>query len=124
MKKSILTALISFGMICMPAACLTAYAATNTAKTVKISQQNTRGMWAPETLSGKITMVDPARSLVIVQDSNGVPFDIMVNRSTRIQSANGSLNLDTLNSDVNHNASITFIPERRGDIAKTINVSR
>jgi len=69
-------------------------------------------------------MVDPARKLVVVQDSSGVPFDMVVSQSTRIKSASGPINWNDLNSDLNRNASIQFVPERRGDVAQTINVSK
>jgi hypothetical protein len=120
MRKSILTALAAVAMVCLPVAGATA---TN-AKVTKTAQHANNQMWQPETLSGKITMVDPALKLVVVQDSSGVPFDIKVSSSTRIKSANGMLNLSDLNSDLNRNASINFVPESRGDIAKTINVSQ
>jgi hypothetical protein len=120
MRKSILTALAAVAMVCIPATCATA---TNT-KVTKTAQHSNNQMWRPETLSGKITMVDPALKLVVVQDSSGVPFDIKINASTHIKSANGMLNLSDLNSDSNRNASIKFVPESRGDIAETINVSQ
>ena len=69
-------------------------------------------------------MVDPARKLVVVQDLSGVPFDMVVSRSTRIKSASGTVKLSDLNSDLNRNSSIRFVPERHGDVAKTINVSQ
>jgi hypothetical protein len=107
-------------MACLPATCATA---TNT-KVTKPAQHSGNQVWRPETLSGKITMVDPALKLIVVQDSSGVPFDIKVNGSTHIKSANGMLNLSDLNSHLNRNASVKFVPESRGDIAKTINVSQ
>lgn len=114
------TALASFSM---------AYAKTTVVKTAnvkaaKANLQPTHAVWRPETLSGKITMVDPARKLVVLQGSDGVPFDMVVNRSTRIKSATGTLNWNDLNSDLNRNASIRFVPEGRGDIAQTITVTQ
>jgi hypothetical protein len=123
MKQSVLIALTTAGLVLIPATCLAA-SATNAPKATKTSQQTLHRTWHPETLSGKITMVDPALKLVVLQDPSGVPFDIVVNRSTHIKSANGSLSLKDLSSDVNRDASIKFIPESRGDIAETINVSQ
>jgi hypothetical protein len=120
MRKSILTALAAVAMVCIPATCATA---ANT-KVTKTAQHSNNQMWRLETLSGKITMVEPALKLIVVQDSSGVPFDIKVSSSTRIKSANGMLSLRDLNSDVNRVASVKFVPESRGDIAKTINVSQ
>jgi hypothetical protein len=122
MTKSILIALAAAAMVAIPATC--ASTAATTTKAAKTAHRSTRDMWPAETLSGKITMVDPASHLVVVQDSSGVPFDIVVNRSTHIKSASGALKLDQLNSDLNRSASIKFVPEGRGDIAETIDVQQ
>ena len=120
MRKSILAALAAAAMACIPATCATAI----TTKVTKTAQHSNNQVWPAETLSGKITMVDPAQRLVVVQDSSGVPFDMVVARSTHIKSANGMLNLNDLNSDLNRNVSIKFVPETRGDVAETINLSQ
>ncbi|MGA3242114.1 MAG: hypothetical protein ABSG03_38160 [Bryobacteraceae bacterium] len=122
MKNSIIIALTAAALVSIPAICPAA--STTTAKAAKTAPQAPRAMPRPETLSGKITMVDPARKLVVVQDSSGVPFDMVVSQSTRIKSASGPINWNDLNSDLNRNASIQFVPERRGDVAQTINVSK
>jgi hypothetical protein len=121
MKNSILIALTAAALVSMPMTCA---AASTTAKTIKTAQKAAQAMWPPERLSGKITMVDPVRKLVVVQDSSGVPFDMVVSRFTRIKSASGRVKLSDLNSDLNRNASIKFVPERRGDVAETITVSQ
>ena len=121
MKKNILIALTAAALISIPAICSTVSTTTKTAKT---SRQITHAAWRPETLSGKIVMVDPERKLVVLRDTSGIPFDMVVNRSTHIKSAGGPLNLTDLNSDVSRDASIKFVPERRGDVALTISVSR
>lgn len=120
MRKNILTALMAVAMAAIPATCATATAV----KASKTAQQTDNQMWPAETLSGKITMVDPALRLVVVQDSSGVPFDMVVNGSTHIKSANGMLNLNNLQADLNRNVTIKFVPESRGDIAEAINVSQ
>jgi hypothetical protein len=121
MRDSILIALTAAALLSIPMICP---AASITVKAAKTAQKAPHARWPPETLSGKITMVDPARRLVVVQDSSGVPFDMVVSRSTRIKSASRTVNWNDLNSDLNRNASIKFVPERRGDVAETINVSQ
>lgn len=121
MKKNILIALTAVALISIPAA----YASTAAAKAAaKTTGQAGHTMLRPETLSGTISLVDPALKLVVVRDSSGVPFDIKVDASTHIASTNGKLTLNDLNSDLNRNASIKYIPERRGDVAETISVSQ
>jgi len=78
--------------------------------------------WAPQTLSGKIMMVDPAARLVVVQDSSGTPFDLMVTPRTRIEQGSRQLTLKDLAGDTNQGASVRFIPERKGDVARSIDM--
>lgn len=82
-----------------------------------------RTAWPPETMSGTITMVDPAQHLVVVQDSSGIPFDMVVTGSTQIRSGNQKLTFGDLTSDINKNVSLHFIPERRGDVARSIQLN-
>jgi hypothetical protein len=82
-----------------------------------------RTAWPPETLNGTITMVDPTQHLVVVQDSSGVPFDMVVTGSTRIRSGNQRLTLGDLTSDLNKSVSLRFKPERRGDVARSIQLN-
>ena len=91
-------------------------AATAVKKTV-------RAAWPAEDLSGKIAAVDPAKNMVIVQDSHGTPFDLMVTRVTRIRSGGKKLKLSDLASDTSQSVTVRLIPERKGDIARSIDVS-
>jgi hypothetical protein len=79
--------------------------------------------WRPETLSGKIAMVDPAKKTVVVEGADGVPFDMIVTRATRIESGSQTLKLSDLASKSNQNASVHFVPERRGDVAQSIQIT-
>jgi hypothetical protein len=67
-------------------------------------------------------MVDPAQNLMVVETPNGVPFDMVVNSKTRIKSGNQALTLKELTQDSNKTVSVKFIPERRGDVAKSIQI--
>jgi hypothetical protein len=83
---------------------------------------SSRSALPAETLSGTITMVDSALHLVVVKDASGVPFDIMVTHNTRIMSGGQRLNLSALNSDINREVTLRFVPEGRGDIARSVQV--
>ena len=87
---------------------------------IAASRENT---WPAEALSGTIMTVDPAQRLVIIQTADGVPFDMVVTRSTRIEAGARELTLDQLKSDTNRNVSVRFVPERSGDIARTIQIN-
>ena len=67
--------------------------ATNKGKTMTTTTARRTAAWKPETLSGTIMTVDPDQNLVVVRTSDGVPFDM------------------------------TFTPERRGDVAKSIRIN-
>lgn len=76
--------------------------------------------WPAESLTGTIQSVDPAQHLVVVKDANGVPFDMVVGSSTRIESGDQKVKLGDLSSDVNKSVSVRFVPEARGDVARDI----
>jgi hypothetical protein len=89
----------------------------------KPAKEIVRHAWRPETLSGKIMTVDPAKKLVVLKDQNGVPFDMVVTSSTRIKSGDRMLKLSDLGSQTDHSASVHFIPQRRGDVAQSIQIT-
>ena len=95
----------------------------NKTGTHKTTMTETVRHWRAETVSGKIMMVDPAKKLVVLKDTDGVPFDMVVTRSTRIESGNQMLKLSDLASKTNQSASIHFVPEGRGDVARSIQIT-
>lgn len=106
--------------VLLPAIPLTAadsLSAKTTNKTMAV-----RSVWPPETLSGQITMIDPARNLVVVQTPDGVPFDLVVTGTTRIESGRQAVSFQDLKQDTNQPVTVKFVPERSGDIARTIRI--
>ncbi|HUO33269.1 MAG TPA: hypothetical protein VMU80_28910 [Bryobacteraceae bacterium] len=97
-----------------------AFGASNSTKPAKTEA---RTAWPAETLSGKIVMVKPAMDLAVVKGPDGVPFDMIVTRSTRIQANGQSLSISALSADINKNVSVKFVPEGRGDVARSIRVN-
>jgi|SRR5215469_1104907 len=81
-----------------------------------------RSAWAPQALSGTLTIVDPDKKLVVIQTAGGVSYDLDVTRATRIQSGDQIISLRDLNQDINQNVSVKLVPERQGDIATSIRV--
>jgi hypothetical protein len=78
--------------------------------------------WAPQNLNGTVSMVDPKLDLVVVRDSSGVPFDITVSRNTRIDKGTSREQLAQLTPQ--EMVSVHYVPESRGDIARTIDVGK
>ena len=81
-----------------------------------------RSAWPPETLSGKIAMVDPDRKLAVVETPDGVSYDMVVTAKTRIKSGAEAIALKDLTRDLNKDVSVRFTPERRGDVARSIQI--
>lgn len=81
-----------------------------------------RSAWSPEILSGKITMVDPNQKLMVMQTPDGVAFDMVVTPHTRMRLGDHATTLKDLTQDVNKPISVRFIPERRGDVAESIQI--
>jgi hypothetical protein len=90
---------------------------------VPLAAASMRGNWPPESLSGNIASVDPDRNLVVVQTPDGTPFDMCVTAKTIIKSGDQTITLKDLTRDVNQGVSVKFIPERRGDVAKSIRLN-
>ena len=95
---------------------------TKSTKTAERSSE-AHNVWPPETLSGKITMVDPSQNLVVVTTADGIPFDIVITPRTRIQSGSQSVSLNNLAKYDNDSVSMRFVPERRGDVAQSIHIN-
>jgi hypothetical protein len=114
---------IAVPIVAVAAFILPAFAASNNSAAKTTNRHNAiRTTWAPQTVSGTIAMVDPARKLVVVQTASGVPFDLDVSRQTRIENGKQRVSLDGLIQDVNQNVTVKLIPERRGDVAQWIRV--
>jgi hypothetical protein len=83
-----------------------------------------RRAWPQETLAGKVTMVDPAKTLVVVATPDGVTYDMVVTAKTRVQSGDQKITLKDLTRDKDKTVSVKFTPERRGDVARSIRINR
>jgi hypothetical protein len=83
-----------------------------------------RSGWPPETISGTITMVDPDQKVVVIQTSDGTPYDLMLTPSTRIKCGGQPQTLQDLSSEVSKTATVKFTPERRGDMAMSFDVGQ
>jgi len=81
-----------------------------------------RSAWPPENLSGKILLVDPNQKLMVIETSDGVPFDMVVTASTRMEAGDRATALKDLPQDLNKTVSVRFVPERRGDVATSIRI--
>lgn len=95
-------------------------AKTATKTTAKAKAERTA--WRPETFSAKIDMVDPAKRLVVLKTPDQVTYDIVVTAATKIESGSQPLTLKDLSQDKNRNVSVNFTPERRGDVARSIQI--
>jgi hypothetical protein len=100
--------------------CASISLAASTTKTVVHHTVPTR--WQAQELKGTISMVDPQQDLVVVRDSSGTPFDLQVQRSTRILNGQSAVKLSQLSK--NESVDVRFVPEARGDMARQIEVQR
>ncbi len=116
--KALLLAVAS-GLLALPLGA--AYKAPVTA-TVSDTNGAMRAAWPPETLSGKISMVDPAQKLVVIQTPDGTPYDIIVTGRTRIESGDQRVGVQDLSGYTNKTVSVRFTPESRGDVASSMNL--
>jgi len=89
----------------------------------KVTKTTKRATWRPEALSGKLAMVEPDQKLVVIQTPDGVPYDLKVTANIRIQSRGRSMVLKDLKQEVNKKVSVRLVPERRGDLARSIQIN-
>jgi hypothetical protein len=94
---------------------------TSTPATASSAHQATAQRWPAENVKGTVSMVDPKMDLVVVRDSSGVPFDFTVRPSTKIDAGTQREELSKLTPQ--ESVSVHFVPESRGDIARTIQVN-
>jgi hypothetical protein len=92
--------------------------ASNTAPAKTAATSEIRG-WPPEDLSGRIDQVDVSQHLLIVS-GDGTTFDFVVTPRTKIRQGSAHLSLGDLSA--HKNVKIHFLPERRGDVAESIEV--
>jgi hypothetical protein len=95
--------------------------AANKSKATTVSKAGKRA-WPPETLSAKIAAVHPDENLVVVETPDEVTYDLVVTAKTRIKSGEQTIALKDLSQDKNMTVSVNFVPERGGDVAKSIQV--
>lgn len=119
-QLSMLTTLACGLWLAIPLTAATPAAKTN--KNKKTAAMAVRSVWAPETLGGKIAIVDPDRNLVVVEMPDGVPFDMVVTAKTKIDLGDRRVGLRALTGDTNKTVSVKFVPERRGDVAQSIRI--
>ncbi len=103
---------------CAPALWAAKKTTTNSANS---DHTATAKRWPAQDLKGTVSMVNPKMNLVVVSDPSGVPFDIKVEHSTRIDAGAKREELSKLAP--NQSVSVRFVPEGRGDIARSIQVS-
>jgi hypothetical protein len=105
----------------VPATAVAEPAAT-TQESAAIHRSSSLYAWPAETITGTIMMVDPAARLLVVEGPDRVPFDMQVDPGTRIVSGNQRLSLRDLSVKTNDTVSVRFVPEARGDVARSIRV--
>lgn len=81
-----------------------------------------RSAWPTESLSGKIMLVDPNQKLMVIETPGGVPFDVIVTVNTRMELGDRATTLGNVTQDVNKTVTVRFVPERRGDVARSIRI--
>lgn len=80
--------------------------------------------WPAENLSGQIDMVLPDQHLIVVKDQSGTTFDLVVTHATRIIEDGSRVSLSALQSKLNGQVEVHYVPASTGDIAGTIRLGQ
>jgi hypothetical protein len=121
MKFPVITAAAAgFALMLAP---LGAAASTTKTPAKKAAKTNVTSRWRAENVSGSIDMVDPSHKLLIVKGDSTI-FDFVVTRRTKIMDGSKRTSLAQLSSKDNGQVKVHFVPERKGDVAASIEVSQ
>jgi len=100
-------------------------AATPAASSPKPAKHHAMAAASTETLSGTLSVVDADKKLVVVNGSNGVPYNFMVTGGTKITVGGSKAKLADLSGDTNKQATVMFVAQKkRGNMAKSIEVTQ
>ena len=77
----------------------------------------------PETLSGTVSSVDAEKNLVVVSSSDGIPYNFVVSKGTKITSGGSKAKLGDL--PAGKQVSVSFVAEKkRGNQARSIKATQ
>lgn len=76
-----------------------------------------------ETLTGSIMMVDSEKKILVVKSAAGVPYNFMITSATRITAQNQRLKFADLASRQDQRVTVRFVPTRRGNVARSIEIT-
>lgn len=100
------------------------------APTVAAQEEAKEGKAAPagalapaQTLSGTIMMVDASKKILVVKGSGGVPYNFVLSPSTRITAGKERLKIADLASRTDKQVTVRFLPTRRGNLARSVEVT-
>ena len=92
-------------------------------KTAQQKTASSQALGKAETLAGTIMMVDQKSNVVVVKDSRGTTFDIVVTKATRLRAGDQPIHFKDLTTDTRKPVTVKFVPERSRDIAQSIKVT-
>lgn len=76
-----------------------------------------------ETLTGKIALVEAKQNLLIVEGTGGVTYSFVVRPGTKITAAGQKVKLEDLSGRKGASVSVRFVPTRRGNVARSVDIS-
>lgn len=120
MKKLVLLLILPFALVLGVQT-----ASAQKAKNPQSATNTVRAKWnsyKPETIEGRISIIDVNQKVMVVE-SSGVPYDITITGTTKIEVNGTPSNFNDLVGQTQKQAKVTFIPRPKGDIAQSISVS-
>lgn len=76
-----------------------------------------------ESLTGSIMMINAEKKILVIKSAAGVPYTFVVTPSTRITAQNQRLKLADLASRQDQRVTVRFVPTRRGNLARSVEVT-
>ncbi len=76
-----------------------------------------------ETLAGTIAMVEAEKKILIVRSAAGIPYNFIITPTTRITAQKQRLKFSDLASRQDQRVTVRFVPTRRGNIARSVEIA-
>lgn len=122
MKIPFIPAAAALALAIAPAVVASGSTTSTPAKT-RAKKEMIRSRWPAENVSGRIDRTDPSQKLLIVKGDQTI-FDFVVTPRTKILDGNQKVSLADLMAKNNGQVTVHFIPERKGDVAASIELSQ
>jgi len=75
-----------------------------------------------ETITGTLTIVDPAEKMIYLKSAEGIVYDFKIIETTKITAADAKLKFDDLSAQIGKQLEVVFRPLTIGNVAQSVEI--